>query len=193
MQAVVSKYEDLPDNPNNLERCKILGIAYHNLAVQKVHGASEKSERYLTVYRTQYPTDNIALAFLGSAVTMAARDSWNFLTKLSEVNRGLNLLDQAISQDPDNIIIRLIRGHNALNLPSFLNRKHIAKQDFLAAEKLVSTGKITLDPDTEANIYYQLGIISKLEQQTTLAKSYFAKAIALSPSTTAGLAAKKEI
>ncbi len=193
LKAIITELENLPDYPNNLDRNKTLGIAYHNLAVQNTPLASEKSERYLAVYSSKAPTDNIALAFLGSATTMAARDSWNFFTKLAEVNRGLSLLDLAVNQDASNIVIRLIRAHNSLNLPEFLHRKALVKHDFQTAEKLIPQAKSKLDPDTEANIYYQLGLIAKSDAQTTLANTYFNKAIATSPKTTAGIAAKKEL
>jgi hypothetical protein len=87
---------------------------------------------------------------------MMARDSWNFFTKLSEVNRGMNLIDKAIGKEPNNCVIRLVRAHNSLSLPDFLNRKPIAKQDFLLVQKLFTKDPTILDAETKADVVRQL-------------------------------------
>ena len=39
-------------------------------------------------------------------------------------------MDKAIRKDPDNISVRMTRAYNSKSLPSFLNRGHLAVEDF---------------------------------------------------------------
>ena len=193
LKKLISEQESIAQKKKDYPVLKLMGVAYHNLGIIKVSGSSEKSVFYLQKAYELNPDDNETLAFLGSAITMKARDSWNFFTKLSEVNKGTNLLDKAVSREPDNCVIRVVRGNNSLCLPDFLGRKKIAKQDFLKVEQILSRKNNELDSNTIAEVYYQLALIYKNEKDTKNVRSYFEKTIQTSPSSSAAHLAKNEL
>jgi len=137
------------------------GIAYHNLSVLNVGAASDKSVDYLKKALELRPTDSIVMAYLGSATTMMARDSWNIFTKMGDANRGFNLLDKAVATDPENVIVRVIRINNSLQAPDFLGRKRIAKQDMTKLEQILSQNPNSLDAGTIADVRKK---VSKADQ-----------------------------
>ncbi|MBI3813568.1 MAG: tetratricopeptide repeat protein [Nitrospinae bacterium] len=179
-------------NPLDKDSLKVLGIAYHNLGRLEIKGLPDKAVEYLEKANQLSPADYEALAYLGSAKTMVARDSWNFFTKLSKVNEGINMMDRAVSKSPDNIAIRMVRANNSLKLPGFLNRKGIAMKDFQHLATLIQMSE-GVSPDLKAEIFYQLGMLYKSDGNESLAKEYFKKAVNVSPDSKWGIDAKKEL
>jgi hypothetical protein len=180
-QIVEQGEKNIAINPSDKRMLKILGIAYHNLGSLKVNNAPAKAVKYLDMSLMISPDDYVVLAYLGSATTMVARDSWNFFTKLSEVNKGANLIDKAVVKAPTNIVIRVVRAQNSLQLPTFLNRKTLAKQDFLYVEELLKKNPSGLDPATKAAVFSQLGNIFRAEKDEAFANFYFQKASGFIP------------
>lgn len=157
LKQAVREYEKL-DTYDALKRS---GIAYHNLATLKIDGASEKAVQFLKRASDMKPTDSITLAYLGSATTMTARDSWNVFTKMEEANRGFNLLDKAVVLDPNNAVLRVLRINNSLQVPDFLGRKRIVKPDFAKIEQLLAENPNQLDPETVADVRKKVGKLDK--------------------------------
>jgi len=180
-------------NPSDKDGLKLLGIAYHNLGVSEVKGAPEKAVGYLERANQLSSDDYEVLAYLGSAKTMVARDSWNVVTKVSGINKGINIMDIAVREAPDNIPIRMVRANNSLKAPKFFNRNRVAKEDFLHIVGLIEKSPSSLDPETKTEVYYQLGIIFKFEENKSLAEEYLKRAIAISPDSKWGTKAKGEL
>jgi len=157
LRQAIADYEKL-DTYDAIQRS---GIAYHNLATLKVSGASEKAVKFLKKASDMKPTDSITLAYLGSATTMSARDSWNMFTKMADANRGFNLLDKAVSLDPNNAILRVLRINNSLQAPDFLGRKRMVKSDFAKVEQLLTENPNQLDPETVADLSRKAGKLDK--------------------------------
>ncbi|MBI5327620.1 MAG: hypothetical protein HZB80_04945 [Deltaproteobacteria bacterium] len=175
--------------PSAKDSLKVLGIAYHNLAVLGMKGASDKAVEYLEKANQLSPEDYEVIAYLGSAKTMAARDSWNLFIKLSKVNDGINMMDRAVSKSPDNIAIRMVRANNSLKLPKFFGRRDIANKDFLHIEGLINA-QSDIDSDIKAEVFYHLGMLYK-EENEALSKGYFRKTIEASPNSKWGVEARK--
>ncbi len=193
LQNVIAEAEKaMEQNPSDQHSLKVLGIAYHNLGVLKVSGAPKKAEEYLEKSKNASPDDYEVLVYLGSAKTMVARDSWNVFTKISNVNKGVNMIDSAVKKAPDNITLRIVRADNSLALPGSFNRIHFVKEDFLHSEKLIERASSEIDADTRAEVFYQLGMVYKSEGNMSLAKTYFRKAVAISPDSEWGKKAGKE-
>lgn len=175
------------------DKFKLLGIAYHNLGILEVRDAPDKAVENLEKAKQLSTDDYEILAYLGSAKTMIARDSWNVVTKISSTNKGINLMDQAIKKAPDNIAVRMVRAYNSLALPEFFNRRHIAKIDFLHIERLIKETELNLNIETKVEVFYQIGLIYKSEGNISLAKEYFKKVIEMGPTLPFGIKAKKEL
>jgi len=180
-------------NPSDKDSLKLLGIAYHNLGVNEVKGAPEKAVRYLERANQLSSDDYEVLAYLGSAKTMIARDSWNVVGKMSGINKGINIMDKAVREAPDNIPIRMVRANNSLKAPKFFNRSRVAKEDFLHIVGLIEKSPSNLDSDTKAEVYYQLGMIFKVAENKALAGEYLKKAVAIAPDSQWGTKAKGEL
>lgn len=171
---------------------KTLGIAWHNLASLEVKGASGRAVETLKTASKAAPGDPETLAYLGSAMTMEARDSWNVVVKVSGVNRGINLMDKAVSLSPDKVVVRMVRGNNSLRLPDFFKRKEIALKDFLHLEALAKKSPGSVDADTLAEISYRLGVIYASRGDARLSSEYMVRAAAAAPQSKWGMEARKE-
>lgn len=116
-------------NQNDPNAHLILGIAYHNLALE---GNTEYTDLAFLHAEKAYhlnPTSQIALVYLGSIETLQARESWNPFVKLSKVNSGIEKIDLAVKNEPNNLVVRLVRASNSIALPESFNRIHYAKSD----------------------------------------------------------------
>jgi len=82
----------LSQEPDNARYLKDLGIALHNLAREKVDGASKEAVIYLEKAVAADGKDFEALAYLGSAHAMLGRDSRFVVNKVRNVNKGLSYL-----------------------------------------------------------------------------------------------------
>ncbi|MFQ5901439.1 MAG: hypothetical protein ACE5IH_07780 [Thermodesulfobacteriota bacterium] len=183
----------IKENPSDKDNLKVLGIAYHNLGILEVKGAPTKGVEYLEKAYQLSPDDYEILAYLGSAKTMVARDSWNVITKVSQVNKGANMMDKAVRKAPENIAVRMVRANNSLALPKFFNRRHLARRDFLAIERLIGKDASSIDSDTKAEVFYQLGMIYKDEKDNSKAIIYFKKAVTAGPDSKWAMRAREEL
>lgn len=163
------------------EQLKRLGIAWHNLAVLEQSGAAKKAFALLSKLYETTPKDNEVLAYLGSAKTMVTRDSWNVMTKISEVNKGIALLDKAVANEKDNFVIRIVRINNSLALPSFLSQENKAKQDLIYLVALFK--RVNAPPDVLGEVYYKLGQLLAKEGDSTQSAFYFKQTIQTAPQT----------
>jgi len=112
---------------------KLLGIAHHELGAEFPNKNSsyhvQKSIEYLKEVRDHWKNDPEVVAFLGSAYTLVARNSYNPVTKLQYVYTGTELLDEAVNQHPRSIPARVVRLFNSRALPAFLNRVGYVRTD----------------------------------------------------------------
>ena len=183
-------YEKNPKDKDGLIR---LGIAYHNLAIMEVKGASAKAFEYLKQANKLFPEDPLILAVLGSSITMVGRDASNIADKMRYVNEGTPLIDKAVNKAPDNVFIRMTRSENSAGLPKMFGRNHFVKDDLLHIEGIIKRAPKEVPVDLQAEVYYKLGTIFKSEEDASKAKSYFKKAAEVSPGSESGKKAKKEL
>ncbi len=182
------------EHPQDPAALKLLGIAYHTLAAQKMNGATKKALECLEKAHALDPYDAETLAYLGSAMTMSARDSWNVVSKVSRVNKGLNMLDTAVGKSPSSLPLRMVRGSNAMALPSMFNRRDVALKDFLYVEGVLSKkGQWNEhEKNLASSIFYRIGMIYRAKGDTQHGREYLGKAAKTAPgSFWAGLAKKQ--
>lgn len=194
LQEFVQKVEhDNQGDLSDVKKLKMLGIAYHHLATLKVKEASQKAATYLQKAFSLSPADREIQAYLGSATTMVGRDSWNVLAKVSIVNKGIKMMDEAVAETPDSIVVRMVRANNSLNLPPLFDRKEIAKKDFQYLEMLITKPSAEVEPDIKAEVFYQLGMFFRQEGNILAAKEYFKKSINVSPDSQWGKESKRNL
>lgn len=188
--VVAAEKAKVEANPQDAAALKALGIAHHNLASLKVEAAAAAMET-LTRAADLLPDDAEALAYLGSAYTMSARDSGNIVDKVKNVNKGTALLDKALRKDGDNIRLRLLRANNALGLPGMFERKPVAKEDFaFVASRFETSGRG--DPILLSEIYFKLAGLYGEDGDAAKRKDYLTRAKATAPASPWAQKAEKE-
>jgi cytochrome c-type biogenesis protein CcmH/NrfG len=176
-EKIAEFQERLNQNPADYEVLKALGIAFHRKANEDAETYAPKAVEYLTRAHEIDTKDYETMCYLGSATTMMARTTWNPIKKMSYVNKGAGFMDKAVRRDPDNVSVRLTRAFNSKSLPSFLERGHIALEDF---EHLA--GVIEKSPDVSqaikrtvysnlAELYGKAGDQAKAERFSRLAEN----------------------
>jgi tetratricopeptide (TPR) repeat protein len=176
-EKIAEFQERLNQNPADFEILKALGIAFHRKANEDAKKFAPKAVEFLTKAHEIDTKDYETMCYMGSATTMMARTTWNPVKKMGYVNKGTGFMDKAVRRDPDNIFVRLTRAFNSKSLPSFLERGHIALEDF---EHLA--GLIEKNPDVSqaikrtvysnlAELYGKAGDQAKAERFSKLAEN----------------------
>jgi tetratricopeptide (TPR) repeat protein len=177
----------LEKNADNLDALKRLGLVYHHQAVLRVDGMLDKAIKTLEKVMELDPSDTEAHAFLGSCYTMVARDSRNPFTKMKMVRKGTKIIDASVGKEPKNILIRILRANNSLNLPGFLGRRHYAMEDYLYIETIAADPAADYgipshlgendSKDVLAQVYYKLGRLYLEKKDSQKAREYFNKSV----------------
>jgi tetratricopeptide (TPR) repeat protein len=179
LKEQIATIESGPAPASEPERLKRLGIAWHNLAVSGTRGASSEAEELLQAAAQAAPDDMEILAYLGSAQTMVARDAWNVVTKVSRVNKGVALLDKAVRGAPQNVVVRMVRANNSIDLPGFFGRRERALEDLGFLHERFA--ELTMAPNTAAEVSLKLGELVLEDGDSERARALFEEAQRLAP------------
>lgn len=170
---------------------KRIGIAWHNLAIASVNRASTQADNHLRRAQRVAPSDPEIMAFLGSSQTMVARDAWNPATKALQLNQGLKLIDRAIREAPENVIVRMVRMTNSLSLPAFVGRAPKAREDLLQLQALFE--RTPPHPQLAAEVSFRLGELLRQQGQRKRALELFEQALECSPDSIWGVRARQAL
>ncbi len=122
------------------------------------------------------PGNPLVNAFYGSTVALLGRDAIDPQERMEKAQAGLKILDNAVSQDPDNVEIRILRGYVSFKLPNiYFRRTKTAVEDF---EYLISRYEQNPDTFTEefyCQILYDLGTAYKTLHQDQNAETTWNK------------------
>ncbi|MFH1157155.1 MAG: hypothetical protein V1793_25450 [Pseudomonadota bacterium] len=140
----------LESEPGNMELLKALGIAYHALAQENQETFAPKSKAYLDRAFELDRRDYEVMCYLGSITCMMARTTFNPIKKMSFSNEGLALMDKAVTREPNNVSVLMVRGLTQARLPAFFKRKEIAISDFEKVEGILGTQQD--GPDTKQDV-----------------------------------------
>ncbi|CAI2024495.1 Uncharacterised protein [Serratia fonticola] len=170
LEEVIEHYRPLVEKDPHA--VKIIGIAWHQLALDKKDKASQQAVEYLVRYCQSAPEDMLALAWLGSSYTMLARDSSAVYKKITYANKGLAMLDKAVNAASDNYQVRVLRASVTYSVPEMFDRKKMAFNDYLYL-----TSHFSLSPDHQGEFYYKLGILAEDAGNASLATEFFRKSV----------------
>jgi tetratricopeptide (TPR) repeat protein len=170
---------DLKSNPSNVAVLMELGKLYHDKAAEGDKEAVEKSFQCLDKLLSIDTSNVVALAYRGDLWAMRARESWWPPSKWSHLRKGAAELDLAVGRAPDNMMIRLLRGMNALAAPGFFGRLQVALEDFIVLLKHPAFQDQS--EELRVSIYYYAGVAHKRAEDYDKARSLFMKAISLLP------------
>jgi hypothetical protein len=113
---------------------------------------------------------------------MRARDAFWPNTRLDYVKRGLNAMDAAVKLAPDDAEVRLVRALNNVQMPNFLNRDEIARNDFEWIWEKVQGQPEKYRNDLKQNVALHYGLSLHKNKRLEEAKQVWKKGIEIEPS-----------
>lgn len=190
-QGLAKEEKAIAEHPSDKDVYRRAGIAAHQLAMLAGKGYSDKAVKYLSVYLDKVPDDVVVQAYLGSSYAMLARDSGAVIKRLSNVNKGIDILNNAVKKAPDNFVVRMVRGSVFYELPTMFNYTKEAFEDFSYVVSRFGSEPMA-DNELQAEVYYKLGKLASKKGDSSAKSLYFAKTIETAPeSHWAGLAKKE--
>jgi hypothetical protein len=162
----------LDQNPSDYEALRGLGTVYHSMALKDSKAYAKKAVQYLEQAHQKRIDDNVVLCYLGSAYTLLAKDAWNPISKVYDLNKGVEYMDKAVRKDPDNITVRLIRANNSKALSNkYLSRRSIAYEDYELLASLFEKG-LKVPRQVKASVYSSLEALYEEDGNMAEAQKY---------------------
>ncbi len=127
----------------------------------------DKAADVIEGFLKAHPAHPVATAYLGSVKTMIARDAFFPFTKLTKVNQGLELLDDAVEHldqaevtagHDGRLDILMVSGLTNAAVPSALGRRRMAERDLAQARKLPAFEAVPAG--TKAKVYAWLAVFA---------------------------------
>jgi tetratricopeptide (TPR) repeat protein len=171
----------LAAQPTNTTILFKLGDLCHDEGARDNAKAVELAEKYFKQLLAIEPTNALATALLGSALTMRARDAFWPKTRLDYVKKGNKMMDAAVQLAPEDPDVRLVRAINNFYMPKFMERDEIAKADFTWLWQRVETHPDGLKDDLKQNVALFYGGILKKQKRIKEAIEVWNKGIAFNP------------
>lgn len=167
------------------------GICYHNLS--RVRPETYLKPALQTMEKIA-KASALAQAYLGSLQTILGGEAvkkGDVVGATAGVEQGFKNIDEALSREPDNVIIRMLRLANGLEVAkaSPFQRYDILKQD---VEFL--TGRMAGFPaDFQAEVWYQAGQLSLGTKKVNEALDRFDRSVRAAPASRFGKLARKSL
>lgn len=165
---------ELAVNPDSAELRYQMGVLWNEKAVE---GDGEALDQAIAVFEAlveDHPDSHRARAFLGSCYVLKARDASVF-TKMRWCRKGFVLLDDTVTDAPDDLDARLIRAINAAQVPGFLGRGKVADEDFAYLLERADDPALEANQELRRAIYYHAGDYA-LQQRDSKAVTLLTKA-----------------
>ena len=173
----------LKSDPTNTALLFKAGDLCHDEGARDNAKAVVLAEKYFRRLLALDEKQAMGMALLGSVLTMRARDAFWPKTRLDYVRRGLKTMDAAVKLAPDDAEVRLVRALNNFEMPNFLNRDEIARNDFewIWEKAQVQPEKYPNDLKQNAALHY--GLILQKNKRLEEAKQVWKKGVEIEPST----------
>jgi tetratricopeptide (TPR) repeat protein len=181
----------LKSNSTDASLLMELGKLYHDKAAEGDADAIDKGFRCFDRLLTIDTLNVVALAYRGDLWALRAKESWWPPSKWSYLRKGAAELDRAVGLDPLNMMVRIIRGMNALAAPGFLGRLPIALEDFIVVLKHPDFPEQTRE--LKVSIFYYAGLAHKRADDYDRARELFQKTISLIPDSDFAKRAREEL
>lgn len=108
----------------------------------------DKSIQLISEINSLNLTDPIVKAYTGASEMLAAKYSWNPISKFSFLKNGLSKVNEAVISDDENVEIRFLRFYIENSLPKYLGlNKHLIGDKKIILEHLDSLSELGLTKD----------------------------------------------
>ncbi len=202
MLSVVLATVSLHAAPSNDEarelyrsRLSAARTAYFKVITSNDRAADTQAHQALAELEREYPGDPIGKAYRGSLELLDAAHDWAIWNLHKQTADGLNLLDAAVEQAPDEPEARFIRAATSWHLPGFYHRKAQCEADFAwlgaRAEQDAHEGKLPLELAAASYNYWGQILVNRGDKSS--ARAAFQTAIRIAPQSPGGLDAGKRL
>jgi tetratricopeptide (TPR) repeat protein len=187
----------LEANPTNAVALFQLAQFCHSIGGDSEHPAHEEAtklaEQYFKQLTTLEPTNALAFAYLGSTLTMRARDTaWPF-RQLSLVREGNQTQDRAVTLDTNSPPVRLKRAICSFHQPGFLGREQIARDDLAWLWKTITEKPDTLPVGDQQDVALFQGSSLLKQSQPDEARKVWEAGIEFAPQSPEARLIRKEL
>ena len=178
-----------------LHQHSIARIAYFKVITSNDQDADKQAHEALAELEKAYPGDPVAKAYRGSLELLDAAHNWAIWNLHKQAAEGLTLLDEAVTQAPDEPEVRFIRAATSWHLPGFYHRRAQCESDFqlLAARAEIDVQKGILVPELGAATYNYWGQILVGRNDLGGARKAYATAVRIAPQSPGGQDAAKRL
>ncbi len=188
--------------------------AYQLLQKSRNGDASAQKELVTTLEKyTEEHTDNLfAQMLLGEAYLMEARDAKENWDKMKWTNKGMQYMDKAVQNSPNDYLMRIERGITYFYMPEMLKKGQASRSDFELLVTVIEKEKdeyFIAHPDSSLYgdtrnaaayaqairqlVYYYMGKNYQRDGDVDKSKDAFQKCIALNKDSRFGKMAEKEV
>jgi tetratricopeptide (TPR) repeat protein len=176
--------KQLKENPDSTDLLLKLGRFYHEQAgLEGQMDAVGKAEKYLSRLLGLEPDNPGGLVYMGSLLTIKARDAAPAPESLEFLNEGFTMMDRAVLLAPDNPEVRLVRAVNSSLVPAAFGRGELALEDFEAIERLPAGSPRDLDPHFRLTYSFYYGSLLAGRGEKAAAEPLLKTVIELGPGT----------
>lgn len=147
--ASAVKLDTVQERQQYAYRLGVARTAYFHVITNGDEDASKQAHAALTQFEQEYPGDPVGKAYHGSLQLLDVSHSWAVWNLRKQTTNGLAMLDEAVSQAPDEPEVRFIRAATSWHLPGFLHRRAQSEADFALlaghAERAAQDGRLPVE------------------------------------------------
>lgn len=134
----------------------------HQKAVAGDKKAVNKAYELLEKVRQAAPQNNLVEAYYGSVLSLQGRDAIDPNDRFQKAVKGLKVLDGAVSKEPDNVEIRILRSLVCNRLPEmYFHRTASAVEDFQYLLSRYEKDHHLFTQEFYWKVLYELGVAYK--------------------------------
>jgi tetratricopeptide (TPR) repeat protein len=137
-------------------------VELHKKGVDGDKEAVKKAYDLLENVRNLCSNNSLVEAYYGSTLALQGRDLVDPLEKIKKAIKGLKILDQVVSKEPDNLEIRILRAFTCSRVPEeFLHRSSVAIEDLTYLLSRYESGRLVFSERLYWDLLYELGSVYK--------------------------------
>ena len=180
LSAQPSKLDSLEavvkDDDKNIEAMLNLAIIYYNMvSKQENEEATERAEQLFKTILQIKKDHSEAMVYYGSLLTLKGRDAFLPWSKLSYVDEGCALMDEAVRLEPANVRLRIRRALNNIKLPDSFDRQAYYLEDFEFVRNHPAFN--TFKPDFQQQILFYSAIAYQKNNEPQKSREMFQSVI----------------
>lgn len=154
--------KSVPEENTSWEKLFAEAIKDHEQGVDGDKEAVRKAYKSLESIVKMVPRNNLVKAYFGSATCLLGRDAVDPMERFEKAVKGLKILDEAVSNEPENTKIRILRGYVCYRLPeTYFHRTSTAVEDFKYLITRYENEQNTFSPEFYNQLLYDLGVAYK--------------------------------